>query len=93
VKVARFRTESLVVEAVQITQENQREIGRWCDGLGIGEPPAMVLDGKGAVCVPLRDGGSIRADHGDYVVRHPDGYFYPCTLLVFEASYEPITET
>lgn len=34
--------------------------------------------------------GSMRADHGDYIIRGVKGEFYPCKPDIFVMTYEPV---
>lgn len=33
--------------------------------------------------------GTMKADHGDYIIQGVQGEIYPCKPSIFEATYEP----
>ncbi|GGW41166.1 hypothetical protein [Streptomyces xantholiticus] len=84
--MARYRKRPVEVEAMHMAHPNSPEdVAEWCGGRivadGItGHPYAIEID-------TLE--GTMRGEHGDWIIRGVKGEFYPCKPDVFAATYEP----
>jgi len=96
--VKKYRKRPIVVEAVQVTAENALDVCGWInDGVDemkqpdarsdayqrymFGEPQTMVVE------VPTLHGDT-EAVEGDWVIRGPQGDFWPVKPDIFEKTYE-----
>lgn len=77
--MARYRKESVEVEAVFFDGTNAREIAEF---MGVEVAPLRVETPE----------GTMWAAAGDWVVRSGAGVFYPVKPDVFVATYEPVPE-
>lgn len=86
--VQRYRKRPVVVEAVEFSGSNRREVLRFIY-------PSMSEDGlRGAeeMALPVVIGtleGDMTVSPGDYVIKGVQGEFYPCKPGIFAATYEP----
>lgn len=94
-----FRKKPVVIEAIQWTGENLRQIIAFTDG-----PPetrtshaGMMWDqyeglvaSEGLKIFTLE--GVMAADVGDWIIKGVKGEFYPCKPDIFEATYEIVTQ-
>jgi hypothetical protein len=89
--MAQYRKKPVVIEAVQFTGYNRREVLQFIY-------PSMSEDGlRGAevAALPVVIGtleGDMTADPGDWVIRGVKGEFYPCKPDIFAATYEPASD-
>lgn len=85
--MAKFRKKPVVIDAIQITGTNLREIEAF-----FGETPRNIgwsmNDRTGVVNISTME-GQMRGDVGDWIIRGVKGEFYPCKPDVFAATYEP----
>lgn len=80
-----FRKKPVVIEAVQWTGLNYREVYALYDPDGDKD----ALRGEfGSLFIPTLE-GEMRADPGDWIVRGVKGEFYPVKPDIFEETYEP----
>jgi hypothetical protein len=80
-----YRKKPVVIEAMQVTVNNLEELEAFVGGdLGVAQEGQMVI-------ATLE--GAMKVSIGDYVIRGVAGEFYPCKPLIFETTYEPVTET
>jgi hypothetical protein len=91
--MAKFRKKPVVIEAVQWTGNNLREI---IDFAGL-HPSANkwtwdeyteVVRTEGLKIFTLE--GSHMATVGDWIIKGVKGEFYPCKPDIFEQTYEPV---
>ena len=78
----RFIKKPVVVEAVQFTGHNVKEIEEF---VGLGTywyPERMIIE------IPTLE-GVMTARSGDWIIRGVRGEYYPCKPDIFEATYEP----
>lgn len=92
-----FRKKPVVIEAVQWTGENLREIICFTDG-----PPETRTNHAGMMWehyddFVARDGlkiftleGKMDASIGDWIIKGVKGEFYPCKPEIFAATYEAV---
>jgi hypothetical protein len=80
----KFRKKPVVIEAVQWTGDNAKEIrdflqltdvARWYDGTLVFRIETLE--------------GQMTASKGDWIIKGVKGEFYPCKPDIFEATYEP----
>lgn len=82
----RFRKKPVVIEAVQFTGKNQREILAFMGG------HTMEAEFLSDDIVIKTLEGDLRASPGDWVIRGVKGEHYPCKPDIFEATYERVEE-
>lgn len=92
----KYRKIPVVVEAVQWTGENQREMFDFLtnyektDDYMSASGEHFVIDHnavKGGLVIKTLEGEHI-ASIGDYIIRGVAGEFYPCKPEIFEKTYE-----
>jgi len=91
--MAKYRKRPVVVEAIQWTGENLREI---IDFTGLNasakrfswEEYESLVKKEGLKIFTLE--GSHMASIGDYIIRGIAGEVYPCKPDIFEATYEVV---
>lgn len=87
----KFRKKPVVIEAVQFTGENRREVLSFAF-------PSMSEDGlAGAEIMRLpvvieTAEGAMKASPGDWIIKGVKGEFYPCKPDIFAATYEAVEE-
>jgi len=84
----RYRKKPVVVEAMQFTGYNAREVQDW-----IGDSASLFSDSKGAwdtVVIHTLE-GDMTASREDWIIQGVHGEFYPCKPGIFAATYEPET--
>lgn len=81
--MARFRKKPVVVEAVQWTGDNFREVEDFAK-LSVAQ-----VSSADPLKVHTRE-GSLHADVGDWIIKGVQGEFYPCKPDIFAATYEPV---
>ena len=93
--MAKYRKKPVVVEAIQWTGQNHREMWNFLTG-----KPGDYLsaDGdnfyidhsrvEGGLVIKTLEGEHI-ASIGDYIICGVNGEFYPCKPDIFEKTYEP----
>lgn len=74
----RFRKKPIVIEAMQLTENNRHDVGKWCKAV------TMYYDGIDIKTLE----GVMRANLGDWVVRGVQGEFYPVKPDIFRETYE-----
>lgn len=74
-----FRKRPVVIEAVQFTGENIKEIAEF-----VG--PGCQLYENGDYCIETLEGDH-RACPDDWIIKGVKGEFYPCKPDIFEATY------
>lgn len=96
--MAKYRKKPVVVEAVQWTGKNHRQM---FDFLEDKPDEYMTANGKnfyidhskvaGGLMIKTLEGEHI-ASIGDYIIKGIKGEFYPCKPDIFEATYELVEE-
>jgi len=91
--MAKFRKKPVVIEAVQWTGDNLREV---IDFTGL-HPSANKWSWEEYEAVVASEGlkiftleGPLMATVGDWIIKGVKGEFYPCKPDIFEATYEPV---
>lgn len=92
----RYRKKPVVIEAIQWTGENQREM---FDFLTNSEKKDEYMEAfgehfridhaavKGGLVIKTLEGNHL-ANIGDYIIKGVAGEFYPCKPDIFEKTYE-----
>lgn len=91
--MAKYRKKPVVIEAVQWTGDNLREI---IDFTGLHESAKKwtweeyekVVALQGLKIFTLE--GPLNASPGDYIIKVVQGEFYPCKPDIFEATYDRV---
>jgi hypothetical protein len=92
--MAKYRKKPVVIEAVQWTGDNFKEIQEMlkeADEKRVIMPhPNEDKEVQSLLIVTLE--GEMRADKGDYIIKGVKGEIYPCKPDIFEKTYEPVEE-
>ena len=80
--VKQWKKKPLVIEAVQWTGENSREILKFCSTVDV-----CVHHHTKELVIPTLEGNHVAAV-GDYIIKGIKGEFYPCKPDIFLASYD-----
>ena len=84
----KFRKKPVVIEAEQYT-----EYGKLVKGMCNSQSCYASGNNKPHVHT-IHEGQMILLEIGDWIIPEPDGeHFYPCKPDIFEATYEPVTES
>lgn len=83
--MAKFRKKPVVIEAIQYTGDNLREV------LEFTSYQAHVERNRRVFISTLE--GVMEATPGDWIIRGIHGEHYPCKPAIFAATYEPAQET
>lgn len=78
----KYRKKPVVIEAVQWTGENLKEM-RYFTG-----KPLLFFDSHSRSFIIETLEGDMVASVGDYIIKGVQGEFYPCKPDIFEATYE-----
>lgn len=94
----KYRKKPVVIEAVQWTGKNHREMFDFLTNNEKHNEP-ITIDGdnfyinhsevKGGLIIKTLEGKHI-ASIGDYIIKGVNGEFYPCKPDVFEKTYEAV---
>lgn len=85
-QVDQYRKRPVVIEAVQFTGFNQKELADWCGGQ-YADPP-RILEPLG-MDIPTLEGTMV-AWEGDWIIKGVAGEFYPCKHDIFVKTYEAV---
>lgn len=80
--MARYRKKPVVVDAIQWTGDNTREIARF-----VGIPDDQPIGN--AININTIE-GTLRPSEGDYIIKGIKGEFYPCKPDIFKVTYEKV---
>lgn len=79
----KYREKPIIVEAEKVTEFNDKELRKFC--------PVVFNPQEKHVCYVVRTPkGNMRAELNDYIVKMPNGDFYPCNGKIFETNYEKV---
>lgn len=84
--MSKYRKKPVVIEARQLTFENQDEIKQWCGGHTWSRPPMRAITG---ITIHTLEGDH-NAEFGDWIIKGIKGEFYPCKSDIFEVTYEKV---
>lgn len=94
-----YRKKPVVIEAVQWTGENLREVNAFTDGPPETESRLAGLMWEHYEDLVRKDGlkiytleGKMDASLGDWIIKGVKGEFYPCKPDIFAATYEPASQ-
>jgi len=78
----KFRKKPVIIEAVQWTYDNVKELAEF---MGM---PCMMDDGDCVIIQTLE--GPMKANNGDWIIKGVKGEFYPCKPDIFKETYEKV---
>ena len=78
IEVKHYRKKPVVIQAVQLTYSNAKQVAEWSVGRYCENGSVMIMTLE----------GDHRARPGDYVIKGVAGEFYPCKPDIFEQTYE-----
>ena len=80
----------IVIQAIQLSEENAKEIEEWAGGDKLGYQLVSLEPGSKIFVSVYTLEGDMRADPGDWIIKGIKGEFYPCKNDIFEATYESV---
>ena len=88
-----FKKKPIVIEAIQYTGNNGRELGQWSNGAVIQSPVLEPSDDyPNGAYVQIKtidtDDSWATAIIGDWICKGIKGEFYPCKNNIFQETYE-----
>ena len=84
-----YRKKPVVIEALQWTGQNLKEINEFTyDSTRKMKFAESIVGGYDLIIYTLE--GAMTASLGDYIIKGINGEFYPCKPDIFEKTYEPI---
>ena len=96
--MAKFRNKPVVIEAIQWTGQNHREMwdfltGKTDDYLEVSGEHFYIDHAavRGGLVIKTIEGPLV-ASIGDYIIKGVKGEFYPCKIDVFAKTYERIPD-
>lgn len=81
--MGKYRKKPVVIEAMQWTGYNWREIDEFITDTHSTYPS------EGVILIPTLE-GIMRATVGDYIIKGISGEFYPCKSDIFIETYEAV---
>ena len=82
--MAKYRKRPVVIEAVQWTGENKKEVFDFMNWRN-----AEIR--KDTLVIHTLE-GNMKADPGDYIIKGVQGEIYPCKPDIFKSTYEQVEE-
>lgn len=83
-----YQTKSVLVDAIQFTRDNMKEVLNFTDGKA-NIVTERCPNGK-SYCNIDTPQGTMKALEGDYIIKGVNGEFYHFNPDIFEKTYEPI---
>jgi hypothetical protein len=85
----KFRKKPVVIEAIQTTGGNGREVSEWAND------PTVTFEKRGhrsvhEIVIVKTLEGTMEANVGDWIIKGVNGEFYPCKPDIFAKTYEPV---
>jgi len=80
----KFRKKPVVIEAMQFTGDNDKEILSFTGGRNV-----KYLAVSNVISILTLE-GEMRASEGDWIIKGIKGEFYPCKPDIFEETYEVV---
>lgn len=77
----KFKKKPVIIEAVQFTGDNWKEI------IDFIKEPYQAFVEEHYLVIPTLEGNH-RADKGDWIIRGVKGEYYPCKPDIFKQTYE-----
>lgn len=94
--MSKFRKKPVVIDAVQWSGNNLREVIAFTDGPPETRSTHAAMKWDDYCDLVARDGlkihtleGKMSASVGDWIIRGVQGEHYPCKPDIFAATYEP----
>lgn len=93
----KFRKKPVVIEALQLRQDNRKEmrifadVGRLTDGKPEARFDVNDINAKIRLYIPTLEGDMLAVE-GDWIIRGVKGELYPCKPDIFEQTYEPVED-
>lgn len=84
----KFRKKPIVIEAVQWTGMNAREIKKFC--LTGTKPVDATQNDPNTFIIPTPE-GKMEASKNDWITKGVEDEFYPCKPNIFEKTYDPVS--
>ena len=97
--MAKYRKKPVVIEAIQLTDDNEviAECIEWVEGIDMSTCMfarsaciSQVIHDKGMTIKTLE--GDMKASIGDYIIKGINGEFYPCKPDIFEKTYDKVDD-
>jgi hypothetical protein len=88
-QVQQYRKKPVVIEAMIYTDNNGKEVAKWCDGRFIAKAVNSTGVWDETLTIKTLE-GVMKANVGDYIIKGVKGEFYPCKPDIFEATYEKV---
>lgn len=85
--VRKFKKKPVVIEAIQWSGENIKEIKDFTDG---SSETNRTLEQLGDKLIISTLEGNVQADINDFIIKGIEGEFYPCKPDIFKKTYKPI---
>lgn len=82
----KFRKKPVIIEARRLSEENLKEIEKWCRG---SIKSTLLPRSEQVIDIQTLE-GEMRANIGDWIIQGIEGEFYPCKHTIFVATYELI---
>ena len=92
--IKKFRKKPVVIEAIEYTGYNGRELKEWSDGAMIQSPvlePAPDYPNGSYVQIKTLE-GVMTGIIGDWIIKGVNGEFYPCKPDIFKKTYELVAD-
>ena len=86
IMVSKFIKRPIVIEAIQYTGENDRELVLWSD---LDVIRSLKAEGKKQMSMWTLEGNMV-ANPGDWIIKGIKGEFYPCKPDIFKDTYERV---
>lgn len=87
-KVRKYTSKIVDIDAVELTKDNVAEVAEWCGGRVVTEKDALDEEKTFVgINIPTLE-GNMRGSEGDFIIKGLRGEFYPCKPDVFKAKYE-----
>ena len=83
----KFRKKPVVIEAIQFTGDNWKEIGEFC-GL---KAEIAKLNRVDILLIKSLEGDH-RANANDWIIKGVQGEFYACKPDIFKQTYDELTQ-
>ena len=85
----KYRKKPVVIEAVQWTGTNEKEIFQFLDAKEITNSVGLTFTGE--IEIETLE-GKMTGSLNDWIIRGVKGELYPCKPDIFEATYEAVGE-
>lgn len=91
IKVMKYRTKPLVIEAMQLTDKNLGDVVDFMRENSEDNGALSISKNMSSRELSINTlEGTMKAINGDWIIRGIDGEYYPCKPDFFEQTYEPV---